>query len=62
MTEREKTKRGIFKKYPDAIIYYNCESCGEILFYANKDRAENETWDSLRKGFMKNGKFYNVSI
>lgn len=55
----EKTKRAIFEKYPNAVIFYAYD-WGEILFYANKEQAGNE--DDLHGAFLKNRKLIDERI
>lgn len=54
----ERTKKAIFKKYPNAVIYFVYDY-GEILFYANKEQAGDD--ENLHSGFLKNRKLIDVT-
>lgn len=53
----EKTKKEIFKKYPNAVIYFVYDY--GVLFYANEEQTGNE--DNLHNGFIKDGALCDVT-
>lgn len=58
MKNIERTRKAIFAKYPDAVIYFEYAD-GEIIFYPDDERSDSE--ENLHSGYMRNGRLIDVT-